>query len=307
MVMVTYTETYRWLLETGKFSDFVIDCQGRRTAVHKIILCAHSQYFVSLFDSGLEGELQRFLGEREASLADDQVQEAEKGEVVFSDVDPEAMKHLLDYFYRGTAEWAAPLDDISLHADVWILAERLQATGAMLEVETRLLSHLEIMPKKQLVADKKLLTNVFSHPAIAQSAVGRIVSEAAWYVSARPYKYPEPAKTVRAAALESVGLANAMLDWSSDYAGVGDNYFADNIAALSSDCSTSDPLSKLLTPRYDNLLRLSGPAPPAGSRPGTRARPNKLLPVPFLRSLCLNEIRTPLISPKLTKLRSPGA
>ncbi|KAF6805387.1 hypothetical protein CSOJ01_09533 [Colletotrichum sojae] len=289
--MVTYAENHRWLLETGKFSDFVIECQGRRTAVHKIILCTHSEYFVKLFDSGLD--------------------EAKNGEVAFSDVDPEAMKHLLDYFYRGTAEWAAPLDDISLHADVWILAERLQATGAMMEVETRLLSHLEMMPKKQLVADKKLLTNVFSHPAIAQSALGRIVSEAAWVVSARPYKYPEPAKTVRAAALESVGLANAMLDWSSDYAGVGENYFAENIEAVSSDCGAPEPPSKLLgpmqllKPRHNSLLRLSGPANPWEFR-RTGARPKKSLPVPFLRSLYLNEIRTRLISPKLTKPRSPG-
>ena len=37
--------TFDRLLETGDYSDLVLDCQGVRFNVHRIVLCPQSDYF----------------------------------------------------------------------------------------------------------------------------------------------------------------------------------------------------------------------------------------------------------------------
>lgn len=44
-------EDHRWLLETGKFSDFIIVCQDSKIKAHKLMLCAHSKYFENIMES----------------------------------------------------------------------------------------------------------------------------------------------------------------------------------------------------------------------------------------------------------------
>lgn len=128
------------------------------------------------------------------------------------------MKHLLDFFYRGTTDWILPPDDIALHVNLWELAHDLDAFTAMIEIETRLLAHLKGLDRKKLVGDKEFLMTVFSHPPLARSAVGLIVSEAAYVVSSCPYQHREADAAVRAAALESDALAVSLHDWSAYYA-----------------------------------------------------------------------------------------
>ncbi|KAK1971965.1 POZ domain-containing protein [Colletotrichum sublineola] len=152
-----------WLLETGKFSDFTIVCQNTEFRVHKAVLYPQSDYFAALFDSNME--------------------EAQKGVVTFDDIDPKIMKHLIDFFYSDYHGFEFDHSELKIHVEVWILADRLQASPAMITIENRLMYHLEEYEEKEAAFyEENILDMVFSHPACAKSAVGKIFAETAWIV-----------------------------------------------------------------------------------------------------------------------------
>ncbi|WYZ39110.1 hypothetical protein EsH8_III_001024 [Colletotrichum jinshuiense] len=133
------------------------------------------------------------------------------------DDDPKLMKYLLDYFYRGTTEWRVPESSLSLHVDLWILAEQVQAMALMLEIEKRIMKQLNSFHNKKRVADAAILKTVFSNPACADSAVGYIIGEAAWTVLINRGSQKKDTQTVNAASSKYHSLANIMIQWSLRY------------------------------------------------------------------------------------------
>ncbi|KAF4811924.1 BTB/POZ domain-containing protein [Colletotrichum siamense] len=191
-------DNHRWLLETGEFTDFRIICadDGMEFNVHRLMLSIHSAYFARLFKSGF--------------------QETISGVSSFTDVNSQAMGQLLDFFYRGNTPWKGP-DDLVMLADMWILADRLQATSAMMEIEHRVKIKLISFHSKWIVADWKLLEMVFYHKACAESSIGYTIGEAASIVLVNRSKDPEKTDLVERQARENILLANMMLFWSSRY------------------------------------------------------------------------------------------
>ncbi|KAK2780434.1 BTB/POZ domain-containing protein [Colletotrichum kahawae] len=191
------TDNHRWLLETGEFTDFRIICgdDGVEFNVHRLMLSIHSAYFARLFKSGF--------------------QEATLGVSTFTDVNPQAMERLLDFFYRGNTPWKCA--DIVMLADVWILADRLQATSAMIEIECCVDIKLHDFESKWIAADWKLLEMVFYHEACAESSIGYAIGEAASIVLVNRSEDPKKTDLVERQARENISLANMMLFWSSRY------------------------------------------------------------------------------------------
>ncbi|GJC82960.1 kelch-like protein 17 [Colletotrichum liriopes] len=157
-----YIPNARWLLETGKLSDFTIICKRAEIRVHKVVLYAHSGYFAALLDSNMK--------------------EAREGVVTFNDIDPEPMNHLVDIFYSGSQEFSFAPSDLRSNVNVWILADRLQARQAMRKIESRLKDHFKLYENKEVGAQANYLDMVFSHPACSVSAIGSVFAEAAWVV-----------------------------------------------------------------------------------------------------------------------------
>lgn len=135
--------------------------------------------------------------------------------VSFDDVEPELMGHLLDYFYRGTTEWNAPKANLELHVQLWILADRLEALTVMLTIEKRMLAALYFQQDKTLAID--LIDMVFAHPNCAKSALGYIISEAAWVLYVGEGR-PDAVARVKSAMSSHHCLAIMMVWWSARYA-----------------------------------------------------------------------------------------
>ncbi|KXH30607.1 BTB/POZ domain-containing protein [Colletotrichum nymphaeae SA-01] len=189
-------EDHRWMLETGKLSDFKLICRGKEIHVHKIMLASHSKYFETFFNSSFKVE-------------------NIYGVIYFEDVEPEVMRHLLDYFYKGTTDWKAHKADLVLHVRLWDLANRLEALKIMLTIEKRMMTALWSYKSKPLAMN--LIDLVFTHPRCAGSALGYIVSEAAWilYIDTRR---PDAAAWVTSALSRYHNLSNLMVWWSARYA-----------------------------------------------------------------------------------------
>ncbi|KAF4412473.1 Kelch repeat and BTB domain-containing protein 1 [Colletotrichum fructicola] len=192
------TEDHRWVFETGDFADFRIVCtdDGVEFNVHRLMLSLHSTYFARLFKS--------------------EFQETKLGISNLADVDSQTMGHLLDFFYRGNTPWKCP-DDMLMLAKLWILADRLQATSAMIEVEHRVKSKLNGLSNKFIVADCTLLDTVFHHKACAESGLGYAVGEAACAILIDRSQYPKKSDLVEKHARENILSANMMLFWASRY------------------------------------------------------------------------------------------
>ncbi|KZL87498.1 btb poz domain-containing protein [Colletotrichum incanum] len=133
----------RWLLETGKLSDFTIICKSTETRVHKVVLYAHSGYFAALLDSNMK--------------------EAQEGVVTFNDIDPEPMKRLIDIFYSGSQEFSFTPSDLRSNLNVWILADRMQARQVMRKIESRLMDYFKVYENKTVGAQANHLDMVLCH------------------------------------------------------------------------------------------------------------------------------------------------
>ncbi|KAK1710535.1 BTB/POZ protein [Colletotrichum lupini] len=187
-------EDHRWMIETGRLSDFKLICRGEVINVHKIILAGHSPLFETIFN--------------------DDFQQNKDGVMVLEDVEPELMRHLLDYFYKGTTEWNVPQADLELNVRLWILACRLQARTVMFTVERRIMTALESYESKVRVL--VFIDKVFANSICSMSALGYIAGEAAWALFLDK-KRPKAANSVSLASRKYQRLANMMLWWSSQY------------------------------------------------------------------------------------------
>lgn len=45
-------EDHRWMMQTGKLSDFTIICQDEKIQVHKVVLAMYSKQFEVMFHTG---------------------------------------------------------------------------------------------------------------------------------------------------------------------------------------------------------------------------------------------------------------
>ncbi|KAK1533793.1 hypothetical protein CPAR01_10501 [Colletotrichum paranaense] len=187
-------EDHRWMIETGRLSDFKLICRGEVINVHKIILAGHSRRFETIFN--------------------DDFQQNKDGVLVLEDVEPELMRHLLDYFYQGTIEWNVPEADLKLNVRLWILACRLRVRTVMLTVEKRIMTALESYESKVRVL--VFIDKVFTNPVCSVSALGYTAGEAAWALFLDKER-PEAANYVSLASSKYKRLANMMLWWSSQY------------------------------------------------------------------------------------------
>ncbi|KAK1596895.1 BTB/POZ protein [Colletotrichum navitas] len=184
---------FQRLLKAGLFSDFTIICQSTEIRVHKIILGAQSGYFAALFKRNMK--------------------EAQEGVVTFDDIDPEVMKHLVEFFYNEDRKFTFNSSDLKTSVSVWILAERLQATQAMQELEDRLINHLQSYENMKAAVDESLRDMVFSHPACAKSDVGFMFAVATWVVFAKS----DCATTALAPLTKYTELMHKMLLFSHHY------------------------------------------------------------------------------------------
>ncbi|KZL67891.1 BTB/POZ domain-containing protein [Colletotrichum tofieldiae] len=186
----------RWLLETGKLSDFTIICKSAEIRVHKVVLYAHSGYFAALLDSNMK--------------------EAREGVVTFNDIDPEPMKHLVNIFYSGSQEFSFAPSDLRSNVNVWILADRLQARQVMRKIESRLKNHFKLYENKEVGAQANYLDMVFSHSACSVSAIGFAFAEATWVVLIET-KDVELRSSIIDSSAKHNQLACKMLLWSWIY------------------------------------------------------------------------------------------
>ncbi|KAK1977855.1 BTB/POZ protein [Colletotrichum cereale] len=186
----------RWLLETGKFSDFTIICQGTKFPAHKVVLYAQSGYFAALFDSNMK--------------------EAQEGVVTFDDIEPELMRHLIEFLYEGEDDYYFGSLDLELCVNIWILTDRVQARFAMQQVEENLLFRLGGFVDMKEMAQQTILDMVFSHTACAKSAIGEMFAEAAWVLFTDQGDNGCSNK-IATAFNRHKKLANKMLWWSRTY------------------------------------------------------------------------------------------
>ncbi|KAG7058347.1 BTB/POZ domain-containing protein [Colletotrichum scovillei] len=189
-------EDHRWMMETGTLSDFTIVCQGEKIRVHKVVLAMYSKYFEAMFHNYYK--------------------ESKDGVVEFEDVRPDLMRHLLDYFYKGTTEWKVPKSDLLLHVELWILADRFEAKTAMLTIEKRTMAELKPFKNKTRVTGEGVLDLVVTHPTCEESAMSCIISEAAYVVLLDPKRQASAGK-VKDAISRHHTLAELMAFWSAQY------------------------------------------------------------------------------------------
>ncbi|KDN72390.1 putative BTB/POZ domain-containing protein [Colletotrichum sublineola] len=262
-----------WLLETGKFSDFTIVCQNTEFRVHKAVLYPQSDYFAALFDSNMEVNTTflvrlsdyRWVLETRSQLTVIRSQEAQKGVVTFDDIDPKIMKHLIDFFYSDYHGFEFDHSELKIHVEVWILADRLQASPAMITIENRLMYHLEEYEEKEAAFyEENILDMVFSHPACAKSAVGKIFAETAWIVFSNEKdecsshiltsftKYPDLAREMLlGGAIEFLGCLSLDVD-------VGEEGYQANISdtfPLIHICGFSVKFARLLPSLHSRYFR----------------------------------------------------
>uniref|UniRef100_H2YMN2 BTB domain-containing protein n=1 Tax=Ciona savignyi TaxID=51511 RepID=H2YMN2_CIOSA len=81
LLVDSWASTFNDLRQRGKFCDVVIKVQDIRYPVHRLVLCACSDYFSALFDGGWGS--------------------GEKQEIELSGISPEIMTSLLNYAYTG--------------------------------------------------------------------------------------------------------------------------------------------------------------------------------------------------------------
>ncbi|KAK1731480.1 BTB/POZ protein [Colletotrichum acutatum] len=189
-------EDNRWMMQTGTLSDFTIVCQDEKIPVHKVVLAMHSKYFETMLRS--------------------KNKESRDGVVEFEDVRPDLMRHLLDYFYKGTTEWNVPKADLLLHVELWILADRLDAKTAMLTIEKRTMAELKPFKNKTRVTGEGILDLVITHPTCETSVMPYIISEAAYVVLLDPKRQVSAGK-VKDAISRHHTLAELMAYWSAKY------------------------------------------------------------------------------------------
>ncbi|PPJ50354.1 hypothetical protein CBER1_05906 [Cercospora berteroae] len=90
------------LFSDSKFSDLTIECEGRKWAVHRAIICPQSEYFMKLCDGA-------FL-------------EAGKKHIVLNEDPPAAVNAMLRFFYKGDYEGEIPAKPDSSALDLHVVA-----------------------------------------------------------------------------------------------------------------------------------------------------------------------------------------
>ncbi|KAI9651107.1 hypothetical protein NHQ30_001144 [Ciborinia camelliae] len=89
------------LYATGKYSDLIIKCQGKKFKLHRAIVCSQSKPLSAAIDHGfkvirLQCDVECFV------YADTKVQEATTGEINLEDDEAEIVGYMIDFIYSGS-------------------------------------------------------------------------------------------------------------------------------------------------------------------------------------------------------------
>jgi hypothetical protein len=95
------------LLDTGKFSDFTITCQGRKWKVHKAIVCSQSEVLEAASRFGKVGLHQPFKARVLWLIL---TQEATENKIDLPEDDPEIVEYILRFMYERN--YKLPSEDI---------------------------------------------------------------------------------------------------------------------------------------------------------------------------------------------------
>ncbi|KAK7536818.1 BTB/POZ protein [Phyllosticta citribraziliensis] len=106
------------LLDSGRFADAKIECDGQTFHVHKSVICTQSEYFSRAFDEK--------NGFKEANTSTIQLQEIEASTV----------RAIIEFMYHGDYKTTAEDNDLLLSIDVYAAAEMYQV-GGLKEAATR--------------------------------------------------------------------------------------------------------------------------------------------------------------------------
>lgn len=94
------------LLDTGKFSDFTITCQGREWKVHKAIVCSQSDAMEAVSRFGKVCTVSALDGFGLLTS----VQEAEEAKIDLPEEDPEIVEYIRRFMYER--DYRLPSDDV---------------------------------------------------------------------------------------------------------------------------------------------------------------------------------------------------
>jgi len=146
------------LLSDPKHSDIVLKCGGTRFPCHKAILAVRSAVFDRMFDQNM--------------------MEAQTGEVDISDVDPETLKLMLEFIYSGQVE------DENYTAELLYAADKYELSGLVNLCANQFKS--EVTPDTAagiiLLADRHCLTQ------LKQEVMMKIVAEKTRYLASPEFK-----------------------------------------------------------------------------------------------------------------------
>lgn len=120
----TVFENYRKLFESPLLADFEFNVKGVKILAHKVVLAAQTEYYRELFTADLE--------------------EAKTGKVEITDFDPDVIRIMLEFIYKGEVFNAS--EKFGTHAEDLIKAA--DKVSLIIEVESTWMLDCVILPLK---------------------------------------------------------------------------------------------------------------------------------------------------------------
>merc|ERR1719447_2403225 len=143
---------FKPLLSAPKHSDIVLKCDGTEFHCHKVILVSRSAVFDRMLDQNMV--------------------EAEKGEVNIVDVEPDTLKQMLEFVYTGQVQEEDYTPELLYAADKYELSDLVKLCACKFRSKITPETAADIL----LLADRHGLT------ALKQETMAKIIAEKARYL-----------------------------------------------------------------------------------------------------------------------------